>query len=243
TGAIWRDGRAAAAGRDVANQNHVRRPRMATWTPDPTFYPSPRLAIKAPPEKHAYVAEFDPERKRPDRLAVVDVDPRSSTYATIVGRAEVPTVGDEFHHFGWNACSSSLCPNAPHPHLERRYLIVPGLRSSNIHVFDTQPDPRQPKLVRTIDAREIAERARSSRPHTVHCGPEGIYLSALGDAEGKAPGGVFLMDHETFDVRGRWEVDRGSQRFAYDAAWHLGHDTLVTSEWGTPDMFENGLVP
>jgi 56kDa selenium binding protein (SBP56) len=24
---------------------------------------------------------------------------------------------------------------------------------------------------------------------------------------------------------------------------NLGHDTLVTSEWGTPDMFENGLIP
>jgi len=68
-------------------------------------------------------------------------------------------------------------------------------------------------------------------------------MSALGNAEGKGPGGVFLMDHETFDVRGRWEVDRGSQRFGYDMAWHLGYDTAVTSEWGTPDMFEDGLVP
>jgi len=25
--------------------------------------------------------------------------------------------------------------------------------------------------------------------------------------------------------------------------WHLGYDTLVTSEWDTPDMFENGLMP
>jgi selenium-binding protein 1 len=33
---------------------------MATWTPDPTFYPSPRLAAQAPPEKLAYVACFDP---------------------------------------------------------------------------------------------------------------------------------------------------------------------------------------
>jgi hypothetical protein len=51
------------------------------------------------------------------------------------------------------------------------------------------------------------------------------------------------MDHETFDVLGRWEVDRGPQELAYDLWWHLGHDTMVTSEWGTPDMFENGLVP
>jgi len=51
------------------------------------------------------------------------------------------------------------------------------------------------------------------------------------------------MDHETFDVLGRWEVHRGPQQLAYDMWWHLGHDTIVTSEWGTPDMFENGLVP
>jgi selenium-binding protein 1 len=216
---------------------------MARWTPDPSFYPSPRLAAQAPPEKLAYVAEFDPERARPDRIAVVDVDPGSKAYGQVVARTPMPNAGDELHHFGWNACSSCLCPNAPHPHVERRYLIVPGLRSSNIHVLDTQPDPRQPKVVRTIAARELAERAGYSRPHTVHCGPDGIYVTALGNAEGKGPGGVFVMDHETFDVRGRWELDRGPQQFAYDMWWHLGHDVMVTSEWGTPDMFENGLVP
>ena len=146
---------------------------MATWTPDPTFYPSPRMAARAPAEKLAYVVEFDPERKQPDRLAVVDVDPESSSYGQIVGRVEVGGAGDELHHFGWNACSSCLCPNAPHPHVERRYLIVPGLRSSNIHILDTKPDPKQPKLVRTIKADELAERAGYSRPHTVHCGPDG----------------------------------------------------------------------
>jgi selenium-binding protein 1 len=216
---------------------------METWTPDPTFYPSPRLAMKAPPEQHAYVAEFDPERHGPDRLAVVDVDPQSSTYAKIVGRIAVSGVGDELHHFGWNACSSHLCPNAPHPHVERRYLIAPGLRSSNIHIIDTKPDPRQPKLIKTIPAKEVADRAGYSRPHTVHCGPGGIYISALGNAEGKGPGGVFVMDHESFEVLGRWEVDRGPQNFAYDMWWHLGYDAAVSSEWGTPDMFEDGLVP
>ena len=39
---------------------------MAIWRPDPTFYPSPRMAMKAPPEKLAYVAAFDPTRQRPD---------------------------------------------------------------------------------------------------------------------------------------------------------------------------------
>ena len=31
---------------------------MATWQPDPSFYPSPRLAAKAPAETIAYVAAF-----------------------------------------------------------------------------------------------------------------------------------------------------------------------------------------
>ena len=133
--------------------------------------------------------------------------------------------------------------DAPHPHVERRNLIVPGIRSSRLHVLDTKADPAHPKLIRTIEAEELANRAGYSRPHTVHCGPEGIYVSALADAEGKRPGGVFLMDHESFDVRGRWELDRGPQELAYDFWWHLGYDTMVSSEWGTPDMIEDGLIP
>ena len=53
---------------------------MATWTVDPSFYPSPRMAMKAKPETIAYVAAFDPDRKTPDAIAVVDVDPRSGTF-------------------------------------------------------------------------------------------------------------------------------------------------------------------
>lgn len=214
-----------------------------SWKPDPTFYPAPRLAAKAPPEKLAYVVAFDPNRELPDELAVIDVDPASASYGTIIHRTPMPGVGDELHHFGWNACSSHLCPHAPHPHVERRYLVVPGLRSSRIYILDTKPDPARPTLVHTVEPDEIAERAGYSRPHTVHCGPEGIFISALGNGDGKGPGGVFLLDHETFAVRGRWEIDRGPQYYAYDFWWHLGHDTMVTSEWGTPDMFENGLIP
>jgi selenium-binding protein 1 len=216
---------------------------MANWKPDPSFYPSPRMAMKAPAETLAYVAAFDPTRRTPDGLAVVDVDPNSKTYSTILNTVTMPTPGDELHHFGWNACSSCLCPNSPHAHVERRYLVVPGLRSSRIHILDTKPDPRNPEIVRVIEPAEVAERAGYTRPHTIHCGPDGIYVAALADAQGQAPGGVFLMDHENFDVLGRWEIDRGPQQLAYDAWWHLGHDTLVTSEWGLPETFENGLVP
>lgn len=183
---------------------------MSRWTPDPSFYPSPRDAAQAPAEKLAYVAAFDRSATRPDAIAVLDTDPASPTYGRVVGWTDLPHTGDEVHHFGWNACSSALCPTAPHPHVERRYLIVPGLRSSRVHVYDTRPDPRAPKLVKVIGPEELAERAGYSRPHTVHCGPDGIYLSALGGADGaEGPGGIAILDHTSLDVRRAWEADRG----------------------------------
>lgn len=212
--------------------------------PDPTFYPSARLAAKAPPETLAYVALVNARGNgEPDALGVVDVDRASPTFSTVLDRVEMPSAGDELHHFGWNACSSALCPSAPHAHVERRYLVVPGLRSSRVHIIDTAPDPTRPQLARTIEADEIAEKTGYSRLHTVHCGPDGIYMSALGAPDGGGPGGILILDHETFEPLGRWEIDRGPQELMYDFWWHLGYDTLLTSEWGTPQMVENGLVP
>lgn len=40
-----------------------------------------------------------------------------------------------------------------------------------------------------------------------------------------------------------WETDRGPQYLAYDAWWHLNQNTLITSQWGTPSMVEDGIVP
>ena len=217
---------------------------MAQWRPDPTFYPSPKMAMQAEPEKLAFVALLNPSRQgASDALAVVDVEPGSKSSGQVVGQIDMPGVGDELHHFGWNACSSCLCPYSPHPHMERRYLIVPGMRSSRIHIIDTKPDPRRPKIVKVIDPETVVSRTGYTRPHTIHCGPDGIYVNALGSADGDGPGGVFILDPETFDVRGRWEVERGPQYLAYDFWWHLGYDTMITSEWGTPNMVENGVIP
>ena len=122
---------------------------MPRWRPDPTFYPTPALAGEAPAEKLAYVALLASEASgKRDALGVVDTDPDSSGYGRLVGQVDLPDGGNELHHFGWNACSSHLCPYAPHAHVERRYLVVPGTHSSRIHIIDTKPDPRRPELVR-----------------------------------------------------------------------------------------------
>jgi len=202
------------------------------------------MAMQADREKLAYVAVLNPKTDgSTDSMAVVDLDPSSKRYGKVINQVNMPHPGDELHHFGWNACSSCLCPSSPHPHMERRYLIVPGMRSSRIHILDTRPDPSNPKLVKVIEPAEVMKKTGYSRPHTSHCGPDGIYLNALGGVDGNGPGGIFALDPQTFEVKGPWESDRGPQHLAYDFWWHLAHDTMITSEWGTPNMVENGANP
>jgi selenium-binding protein 1 len=214
-------------------------------TPDPTFYRSPSAAAAAAKETLAYVAVFSRAATQPDAIAVLDVDSSSQTYGTIVGFTELPHLGDEVHHFGWNACSAALDPRGSHcdSKTSRQYLIVPGLRSSRIYIIDISQDPRNPKIVKEISAEELGEKTGYSRPHTVHCGPGAVFVSALGGHGTEGPGGIALLDNKTFEPTGAWEKERGEQTLAYDVWWHLLADVAVTSEWGTPSMVENGIVP
>jgi selenium-binding protein 1 len=218
---------------------------MSDTTLDPTFYRTAREAAEAPREGLAYVVVFDREGRLPDAMSVIDVDPSSDSYGQVVGWTDVGT-GEELHHFGWNACSSALVHEGHDMEgLERRFLLVPGLRSSNIYVLDIKPDPRQPTLVKTIDANELSAKAGYSRPHTLHCGPNGVFMTCLGgptdDPEGQS--GIALLDHDSFEVLRAWETDHGPQKFSYDAWWHLNRNVLVSSEWGSPSMIEDGVVP
>lgn len=169
--------------------------------PDPSFYPTPRMAMEAPVEKLAFTLMLSPDFSQPDGLAVVNVDPQSPDYGKIVHTVFMPNKGDEFHHFGWNACSSALSPLTGHAFLERRYLIIPGIRSSRIYVVDVK-EPLQAKIHKIIEPEEVFAKTGYSRPHTIHCGPEGIYVSTLGGggADGTdGPPGIFIMDCETLD--------------------------------------------
>ncbi|MDJ0827732.1 MAG: selenium-binding protein SBP56-related protein, partial [Rhodobacter sp.] len=213
--------------------------------PDPTFYPSPKIAMEAPAETLAFTLMLSPDGSQPDGLAVVNVEKGSKSYGKIVASLMMPNTGDEFHHFGWNACSSALSPLTGHAFLERRYLIIPGIRSSRIYVIDVK-DPLDPKMHKIIEPQEVFDKTGYSRPHTIHCGPEGIYVSTLGGGGSDGtdgPPGIFILDCETFDIIGRYEIERGVQDKHYDFWWNLPRDYMVSSEWGLPPQFENGVVP
>src|SRR5207302_576254 len=135
----------------------------------------------------------------------------------------------------WNTCSSCHADAKR----QRRYLIVPGLGSSRIHVVDVVK-PRSPKLFKTIDADVVKRKANLSAPHTVHCLADGnIMISMLGDAEGNGPGGFLLLD-PSFDVIGRWEKGAQGMHFNYDFWYQPRHNVMVSSEWGAPKTFAPG---
>ena len=55
-----------------------------TIRPDPTFHATAKLAMEATPERYAYCLMLSPDFSRPDGLAIVDLDPKSSHCSNIV---------------------------------------------------------------------------------------------------------------------------------------------------------------
>jgi hypothetical protein len=150
---------------------------------DQPGYASPEEARQQPPEEVIYVACLYEGTgiSEPDFIATVDANPESDTYSQIIHRTPMPNVGDELHHFGWNVCSSAC-----HSDLKRDTMIVPGVRSSRVHIVDVS-DPRKPEVAKVIEPDEVIGKSGLSWPHTVHCMPGDIItMSMLGDADGSA---------------------------------------------------------
>jgi selenium-binding protein 1 len=194
-----------------------------------SFYTSPTEALQAPPEEFLYLACL--REGAPDFLAVVDAED-----GRIVHETPMPNVGDELHHFGWNRCSSAC--HGP----DRSHLIVPGFRSSRIHILDVTDDPRRPRIEKVIEPDELVRATGLTRPHTVHCMPgENIVISMLGDADGNGACGFAVLDARTFDVKGRWENGGPHPPFNYDFWYQPRQNVLASSEFGEPNAYEPGF--
>jgi selenium-binding protein 1 len=198
-----------------------------------SLYRSPAEAMAAPPEKFLYLACLHEGTgvEKPDFLAVVDAE-----NGDVVHELPMPNVGDELHHFGWNRCSSAC--HGP----DRSHLIVPGFRSSRIHVVNVADDPRKPYIENVIEPDEIVRETGYTRPHTVHCMPgDNIVISMLGDADGNGAGGFAVLDAKTFELKGRWEHGDETPSFNYDFWYQPRKNLLVSSEFGEPNAYESGF--
>ena len=200
-----------------------------------SFHSSPQAAMGAPREEFLYVGCLREGTgvEKPDFLAVVDAED-----GRIVHEMPMPNVGDELHHFGWNRCSSAC--HGP----DRSHLIVPGFRSSRIHVVDVADDPRRPRIEKVIEPEEVVAKTGYTRPHTVHCMPgDRVVISMLGDADGNGAGGFAVLDSRTFEVEGRWENGGGVPSLNYDFWYQPRKNVLVSTEFGEPKAYEQGFDP
>jgi selenium-binding protein 1 len=199
-----------------------------------SFYTSPEEAAReAPPEEFLYLACLHGGTgvEAPDFLAVVDAEDGG-----IVHELAMPNVGDELHHFGWNRCSSAC--HGP----DRSHLIVPGFRSSRIHILNVAEDPRRPWIEKVIEPEELVAKTGYTRPHTVHCMPgDNVVVSMLGDREGGGAGGFAVLDARTFEVKGRWEDGGETPPLNYDYWYQPRKNLLISSEFGEPNAYEPGF--
>ena len=173
-----------------------------------SFHASAAEALQAPAEEFLYLACLHQGTgvNKPDFLAVVDAEE-----GRVVHETPMPNVGDELHHFGWNRCSSAC--HGP----DRSHLIVPGFRSSRIHILNVADDARRPWIEKVIEPDELVRATGLTRPHTVHCMPgDNVVVSMLGDREGGGAGGFAVLDASTFEVKGRWENGGETPPLNYD---------------------------
>jgi methanethiol oxidase len=201
--------------------------------PAASLYASPQEAMKGPAEEFVYVACLHEGTgvDAPDFVAVVDAEEGG-----IIHETPMPNVGDELHHYGWNRCSSAC--HGP----DRSHLIVPGFRSSRLHVVNVADDPRRPTIEKVIEPEEVVEATGYTRPHTVHCMPgDNVVISMLGDADGNGSGGFAVLDARTFELKGRWENGGELPTLNYDFWYQPRKDVLVSSEFGEPNAYEGGF--
>ena len=185
-----------------------------------------RLAVgrsQRPVETHAYVVALNTGTNgdsAPDALTVLDLEAGSSTYGQLVGRLDMPNVGDELHHFGWNACSSALCPWAPHPHSSAAICSCPACAprastwSTSRTIRTTRRSRRSSSPRRSRRRPATRGRTRSTAGPTGSTSPRSATPRATGRADLPARPRQLLR-------QGRVGARPRPQELAYDFWWHL----------------------
>ncbi len=129
-------------------------------------------------EELLYVWTRDADAKDSDFLSVVDADPRSATFGKILTTVPTNSAGNEAHHFGYTADAGRI--------------MAAGLFSNRLFLYDVKSNPRQPRLIRTVDLNYTGY----SGPHTMYAVPGGAMLATLGKPDGGGPGELVQVNDD-----------------------------------------------
>jgi methanethiol oxidase len=185
-------------------------------------------------ERFLYVSTIAQSDSDPDFLAVIGADPQQPDFGQIVNRVDMPNVGDELHHFGYSA--------------DQRRLIVPGLFSNRIHVFDIGSDGST--LTLGVVNEDLATDSGYVVPHGVMAMHDMVLAPMIGAANDLTqPGGVVQIDDQTgefVDYFGpgpeRDATDSGPS-YMYDFAMTPDGDRAISTTFGPPAQCGAGIEP
>jgi methanethiol oxidase len=186
-------------------------------------------------ERFLYVSAVAQSPTDPDFVAVIGADPRRADFGRIVNRIDMPNVGDELHHFGYSA--------------DQKRLLVPGLFSSRLHVFDVKGNGKWLKLRAVND--ELAAKSGYVVPHGVMAMSRGrAMVTMIGAATGTTlPGGIVEIDDKTGAFVGHYGP--GPSRapgqlgptYMYDFESLAEANRGISTTFGSPAKCAGGIEP
>ena len=186
-------------------------------------------------ERYLYVSTISQSATDPDFIAVIGADPRRRDFGKIVNRVDMPNVGDELHHYGYS-------------HDQKR-LLVPGLFSSRIHVFEIKGDGRRIDLKTVND--KLAAKSGYVVPHGVMAMPHGrAMVTMIGAATGSTqPGGIVEIDDKTgafldhFGPGADRAPNQPNPKYMYDFESLDEANRGISTTFGPPALCGGGIKP
>jgi methanethiol oxidase len=186
-------------------------------------------------ERYLYVSTIAQSKTDPDFISVIGADPRRRDFGKIVNRIDMPNVGDELHHYGYS-------------HDQKR-LLVPGLFSNRIHVFEINGNGKRMDLSAVND--KLAAKSGYVVPHGVMSMSHGRpMVTMIGAATGSTqPGGIVEINDRT----GAFEAQFGpgpvrspgdlGPKYMYDFESLPEANRGISTTFGPPALCSGGIDP
>ncbi len=186
-------------------------------------------------ERYLYVTTLSKSARDPDFIAVIGADPHYADFGKIVDRVDMPKAGDELHHFGYSS--------------DQRRLIVPGLFSNRVHVFDVRAGGKKLRL-RAVNEDLVADSGYVV-PHGVMAMHGKLIAPMIGTAtdDSTLPGGLVELDDKTgafvryFGPGPTREPGGLEPKYMYDFAMLHKANRGISTTFGPPALCGGGVDP
>lgn len=186
---------------------------LTSWTLLAETCLSPYVKRLGRQEKYLYVFCVDADAKDNDFVAVIDVDPDSAKYGTLIHTLDLGTKGNETHHWGYTD--------------DRTRIWAGGLLSSRIWILDVATDPAKPRIEKVLD--NVTATTGLSGPHTYYALPGRMLISFLGSGDGGLPAGFAEFTNDGKFIR---RIENPAEApYGYDVAIKPNLNRMVSSSF------------